>query len=175
MNDIINAMKERRSVRKFKPDMPSDEEIMQVVEAGLYAASGMNFQDSKIIVVTNKELRDQISQDNAAIMHAEEGADPLYGAPVVIIVLGDKSKATYLYNGSLVLGNMMLAAHSMGLGSCWIHRSKEEFEKDYYKDILKKLDIEGDYEGIGHLILGYPDETVTAPKEIKPDRVYWIG
>ena len=114
MNEIINAMKERRSIRKFKADMPAREDLEQIVEAGLYAASGMGKQAGMIIAVTNKEIRDKLAEINRKIAGWKEGFDPFYGAPSIIIVLADKEVPTYLYDGSLVMGNLMLAAHSLG-------------------------------------------------------------
>lgn len=174
MNEIIRSMIERRSIRKFRSDIVLEENIDAVIKAGLYAASGRGFQGVKIIAVTNKELRDQFAEENRKIGGWAEGFDPFYGAPVVLIVIADKSRPTYLYDGSLVLGNLMLAAHSLGLGSCWIHRAKEEFESDFGKNILKDLGIEGDWEGIGHCALGYSDGELPKVPERKPDRVYYI-
>lgn len=174
MNPVLEAMKSRRSIRKFKPDMVEQEKIDQIVEAGLYAASGMGKQATKIIIVKNKAFRDKLSAINGKIMGQPEGVDPFYGAPVVLIVLADKDWFTGIYDGSLVMGNMMLAAHTLGVGSCWIHRAKEEFEIPEYKELLKSLGIEGNWEGIGHCILGYADgaEPVAAPR--KDHRVYTI-
>lgn len=173
MNQTITDMKERRSIRKFKGEMVPREVIDQIVEAGLYAASGMNKQLTKILVVTNKEWRDRFQKRNQQIGGWKDGFAPFYGAPVILVVLADKSWVNYLYDGSLVIGNLMLAAHSLGLGSCWIHRAKEEFEMPEYKQLLKDLGIEGEWEGIGHVALGYADQE---PKtlERKPDRVYYI-
>lgn len=172
MNQIIEAMKERRSIRKFKPDMVSKEIINQIIEAGTFAATGMNYQDPIIIAVTNKELRNKLSKLNAEIMGSD--SDPFYGAPVVLIVLADKKIPTHVYNGSLVMGNLMLAAHELGIGSCWIHRAKEEFESEEGKEILKSLGITGEYEGIGHCILGYVDGEYPEAKERKEGWVYYI-
>ena len=122
MNESIKNMIERRSIRAYKPDMVKKEDIEEIVKAGTYAATGMNRQSPVIIAVTDQETRDKLSAMNAAIMGTD--TDPFYGAPVVLIVLADKSRPTYLYDGSLVMGNMMNAAHSLGLGSCWIHRAK---------------------------------------------------
>lgn len=138
MNEIIKAMEERRSIRKFQPTMPAKEDLVQIVEAGLYAASGMGRQSAIIVAVTNKELRDELAKTNAEIM-GKPDFDPFYGAPAILIVLADKSCRTAIYDGSLVMGNMMLAAHSLGLGSIWIHRAKEEFERPEYQALLKKL------------------------------------
>lgn len=174
MNEIMKAIKERRSIRKFKPDMISKEAIDQVMEAGLYAASGMNRQPVITVAVTNKEVRDKLSLINAQIAGMPQGMDPFYGAPVVLIVLAKKESPTAVYDGSLVMGNMMLAAHSLGLGSCWIHRAKEEFEMDEYKKLLEELGVQGEYEGIGHCILGYIDGEAPAAAERQANRVFYI-
>ncbi|MBQ8134920.1 MAG: nitroreductase [Clostridia bacterium] len=174
MNDMIKAMVERRSIRKFKPDAVSGEDVNTVIEAGLYAASGRGYQSVKIIAVIDKELRNRISEENRKIGGWAEGFDPFYGAPVILIVIADKSRPTFLYDGSLVLGNMMLAAHTLGLGSCWIHRAREEFESGFGKEILERLSIEGEWEGIGHCALGYADGELPKAPERKPDRVYYV-
>ena len=174
MNEVIKAMVERRSARNYKDEMLPKEVIDDIIEAGLYAASGRNYQSAIIVAVTDKGMRDRLSEMNRKIGGWAEGFDPFYNAPVVLIVLADKTKPTYIYDGSLVMGNLMLAAHSMGIGSCWIHRAKEEFESDEGKGILKSLGIEGDYEGIGHCILGYTDSDLTKIPERKSDRVYFI-
>ena len=173
MNDIINAMKTRRSIRKFKPDMPRKDDINAIIEAGLYAPSGRSSQSPVIIAVTNKELRDKISRDNCRIGGWDSGFDPFYGAPVILIVLAAKDRPTHIYDGSLTLGNMMLAAHSLGLGSIWIHRAREEFETDDYKKLLADLGIRGDYEGIGHCAIGYIDGQAPAPAPRNTDRVFF--
>ena len=142
MNDIIRAMVERRSIRKFKPDMPPESDIGQIIEAGLYAASARGEQSAIIVAVTNRELRDRISADNCRI-GGWENFDPFYGAPVILIVLAKKNWPNRVYDGSLVMGNLMLAAHSLGLGSIWIHRAKEEFEMPEYTQLLKDLGVEG--------------------------------
>lgn len=126
MNAVIEAIKTRRSVKSYKPDMVPEDVLERIIEAGTYAASGMNRQAPIILAVTDKKLRDQLSEMNRKIMGSQ--ADPFYGAPVVLVVLADRSIPTHLYDGSLVMGNLMLAAHAEGLGSCWIHRAKEEFD-----------------------------------------------
>lgn len=133
MNDIIQAMETRRSIRQFKPDMPRKEDLQQIIEAGLYAANGRGRQGAIILAVTNRELRDRLSALNREIGGFPEGKDPFYGAPAVLIVLADKSCPTGIYDGSLVMGNLMLAAHALGLGSIWVHRAKEEFERPEYQ------------------------------------------
>ena len=174
MNEVINAIKERRSIRKFKADMPSKENLNQIIEAGLYAASGMGKQEVIILAVTNKEIRDKIAASNCKIGGWSEGFDPFYGAPAILIVLGNKNWVTSLYDGSLVMGNMMLAAHSLGLGSIWIHRAKEEFEMDEYKKLLTDLGVSGDWEGIGHCAVGYIDGENPKAASRKENRVYWV-
>ncbi len=174
MNEIIKAMLERRSVRRFKPEKPEESLINEVINCGLYAASGKNTQGVRIIAVTNKEKRDEIAEMNRRIGGWDEGFDPFYGAPVMLIVIADKSKPTYIYDGSLVMGNLMLAAHSLGLGSCWIHRAKQEFESEEGKKILAELGIEGEWEGIGHCALGYADCEIPAAPERKAERVFHI-
>lgn len=171
--DAMQNMLTRRSVRKYKPDMIPKDVLEKIIEAGTYAPTGMNKQAPIIIAVTNKAMRDRLSRMNAAVMRSE--GDPFYGAPVVLIVLADKNLAgTYLYDGSLVMGNLMLAAHAQGVASCWIHRAKHEFETDEGKAILKELGIEGDFEGIGHCILGYADGEEPTAKPRKENYVYWI-
>ena len=174
MNQTIKDMLERRSIRKFKPDMIPKEIIDQIIEAGLYAANGRGHQASIIVAVTNKELRDKISAVNCKIGGWSQDFDPFYGAPVLLIVLAEKDWPTHIYDGSLVMGNLMLAAHTLGIGSCWIHRAKEEFEMEEYKDLLKSLGIEGEYEGIGHCALGYADGELPAPAERKDDHVFYV-
>lgn len=171
MSEVLTKMQSRRSIRKFKPDMIPRDILEQIVTAGTYAATGRNLQSPIILAVTNKELRDRLSAMNAAVMGASN--DPFYGAPVVLVVLADKTCRTHLYDGSLVMGNLMLAAHELGIGSCWIHRAKEEFDSPEGKAILAELGIEGDYEGIGHCILGYADGEYPEARERKENWVYW--
>ena len=172
MSEVINNMKTRRSIRKYKPDMIPEDVLNRIIDAGTYAATGMGKQSPIIIAVTNKEIRDKFSKMNAEIMGVD--SDPFYGAPVVLIVLADKSRPTYVYDGSLVMGNLMLAAHAEGIGSCWIHRAKEEFESAEGKAFLKSLGIEGDYEGIGHCVLGYVDGEEPKAMPRKENYVYCV-
>lgn len=174
MNVTIREMEKRRSIRKYKAELPAKEDLDLIVEAGLYAASGMGRQSPIILVVTQKEMRDKLAEANRRILGAPEGVDPFYGAPAVLVVLANKADPTGIYDGSLVMGNMMLAAHSLKLGSCWIHRAKEEFETDEYKQLLQDLGVEGEYEGIGHCIIGYADEEPEAAPR-KEGRVFYIS
>ena len=154
MNEMLRGLKERRSCRSYKPELIPEDVLEQILEAGTYAATGMGRQSPVMIAVTDRALRDRLSKMNAAVMGMD--GDPFYGAPELIIVLADRRVPTYLYDGSLVMGNLMLAAHALGVGSCWIHRAKEEFDSEEGKVLLRELGIEGDYEGIGHCILGWP-------------------
>ncbi len=174
MNEVLKVLESRRSCRNFKPDMVNDDELKAIIEAGTFAATGMGKQSPIIIAVTDKALRDEISEENRRIGGWDEGFDPFYGAPVILIVLANKEVPTHVYDGSLVMGNLMNAAESLGVASIWIHRAKEEFDSDFGKGILQKLGIEGEYEGIGHCALGYAAEPVKAPAPRKENYVYYI-
>ena len=174
MNETLKVLETRRSCRAFKTDMIKDEELKAIVKAGTYAATGMGKQSPIIIAVTDKNLRDEISKENRKIGGWDEGFDPFYGAPVILIVLAKKEVRTHVYDGSLVMGNLMNAAQSLGVASIWIHRAKEEFESDFGKNILKKLGIEDEYEGIGHCALGYAAQPSKEAAPRKNDYVYYI-
>lgn len=172
MNAELQALKERRSVRKYKADMVPQELIDKVIDAGLYAASGHGTQEVIIVAVTNKEVRDKLAKMNREILGTN--SDSFYGAPVVLVVLGPKSNKLTPYDGSLVMGNLMQAAHAVGLGSCWINRAKEEFASEEGKQLLKEWGIEGEYEGVGHCILGYTDGPVPQAAPRKANRVFYV-
>ena len=171
MNQTINDMLSRRSCKAYRDEMPTKEQLDTVIEAGLYAASGRNMQGAIMLCVTDKALRDRLSKLNAGVMGA--GMDPFYNAPAVIVVLADKTVRTSVYDGSLVMGTLMLAAHSIGLGSCWIHRAKEVFDSEEGKQILAELGIEGDYEGVGNCVIGYPEKMPTERLPRKDGRVFF--
>lgn len=171
MQDVFECMKTRRSIRRYKPDVVPRELLAPIAEAGLYAASGFGRQSPIILQVTDRVLRDRLMQLNAAVL-GREGSDPFYGAPVIFVVLADRTCPTHVYDGSLALGNMMLAAHAEGLGSCWIHRAREIFDSEAGKAILRELGVTGDYEGIGHLAVGYPDGEYPAPPARRGGRVF---
>ena len=170
--DIIEIINSRASTKAYKDTMPSSEDIDKIINAGLRAASGRNLQAPIIVAVTNKEIRDKLSMANAGIMGAQ--SDPFYNAPAVLVVLARKNAHTYVYDGSLTLGNMMLAANALGIGSCWIHRAKEVFNLPEWQAWLSDIGIEEEVEGIGNLVIGYPKDSIPAPKEIKDSRVYYV-
>ena len=172
MNEVIRAMLERRSIRKFKPEVPKKEDLEQIIEAGLYAANGMGRQAAIVVAVTNREIIEKLSKVNAEIW-GKEGIDPFYGAPAILIVLAEKDWRNAAYDGSLVMGNLMLAAHSLGLGSIWINRAKQEFEMEEWKAWLKSIGVEGEWEGIGHCAVGYIDGDIPKAAPRKSNRVFW--
>lgn len=167
--DAIEAMINRRSVRAFTGEMPPEEKLEHIITAGTYAATGMGRQSPIILAITDKETRDMLSKVNAQIMGTD--SDPFYGAPVVLTVLADKSRPTYLYDGTLVMGNLMNAAFAEGLSSCRIHRAKETFERPEGKALLEKLGITGDYEGIGNCVIGY---AAAEPKPAAPRKSNYV-
>ncbi len=172
MSTAIERMLSRRSIRKYKSDMVPDEMLNEIAKAGTFAPTGMGKQSPIIIVVKDKKTRDRLSELNAKVLGVD--TDPFYGAPVAMVVLADRGMPTYLYDGSLVMANLLLATHDLGLGSCWIHRAKEVFDSPEGKALLKAWGVEGDYEGIGHCIVGYVDGRVAEAAPRKSNYVYSI-
>lgn len=180
-NSTLQNIISRRSVKKYDNRSVPIELVEEVVKAGTFAPSGMNRQSPIILAVTNKEMRDRLSRINLEIVIGKNLVtssghnDPFYGAPVVLVVLAKKDIGTRVYDGSLVMENMMVAAQSLGLGSCWIHRAKETFETEEGKQILRELGIEGEYEGIGNCILGYAAKDALKPQAPRKDNyVVWV-
>lgn len=171
MNKTISDILTRRSIRKFKPEQITREELDIVLEAGKSAPTARNLQSPIIVAVQNKEDIAYMTKLNAAVMGTD--ADTFYGAPTVLVVLADANNKNAVADGSLVMGNLMLAAHAIGLGSCWINRAREVFDSAEGKALLKKWGIEGDYIGIGNCILGYPDEQ-PAMKPRKENYVHYV-
>ena len=171
-NEMLENLKTRRAIRAYTDQMPPKELLEKVIEAGTYAPTGMGKQSPIIIAVTDRAVRDSLSRLNAAVMGVD--SDPFYGAPAVLVVLADRNIPTYLYDGSLVMGNLMNAAHAVGLGTCWIHRAKEVFDSEAGKALLKSWGVEGDYEGIGNCIIGYRAGEMPSPKPRKSDYVRFI-
>ncbi len=167
--EALEALYTRRSIKAFTPEMPEQTMIDKITRAGMAAPTGMGMQSPLIVVVKNKDVRNELSRMNAEVLGAH--IDPFYGAPVIIVVLAQKTRGTYLYDGSLVMGNMLNAAHAIGLGACWIHRAKEVFSSARGQQLLKEWGIEGDYEGIGHIALGY---AAAEPKPAKPRKADYV-
>ena len=174
MGETLEVLKKRRSCRSYKPDAIDQTTLDKIIEAGTYAATGMGKQSPIILAVTNREVRDELSKLNAKIMGKDESFDPFYGAPIVLVVLAKKDVPTHVYDGSLVIGNLMNAASDLGVGSCWIHRAKEEFEDEYGIKLLAKLGITEEFEGIGNVILGYPAKEAGKASPRKENYVYYV-
>ena len=171
MNETIENLKTRRAIRSYQDKMPDMELVKKVVEAGTYAPTGMGKQSPIIVAVTDKAVRDTLSRLNARVMGSE--SDPFYGAPVVLVVLADRSVPTHVYDGALVMGNLMNAAHALGIGSCWINRADEVFEKEEGKALLSEWGLKDEYIGVGNCILGYPKEE-SQPHPIREGRVFFV-
>ena len=169
--EAMENLLSRRSIRKYSSRQVPQELLDQVLEAGLYAPSGMNSQVSVMVAVTDKETRDQLSRMNAAVMGMDN--DPFYGAPCVIVVLADPERYTWVEDASLVMGNLMNAAHAVGLGSCWIHRARQMFDSEEGKSLLKKWGLPETLQGVGNCILGYSEED-PEPKPRKEGRIVKI-
>lgn len=169
-NETLHTLCARRSCRRYQ-DAPVPAGLLDaVLEAGTYAPSAMGRQSAKIVAVQDPAARETLTRMNREVLGKTEG-DPFYGAPVILVVLGDAANPNSVYDGSLVMGNLMNAAAAVGLGSCWIHRAKEEFETAEGKALLKSWGIEGEWVGIGHCILGLPAGSDAAPKPRKPDYI----
>ena len=164
-NEVLNAIKTRRSIRKYKAEQITDEQLDAILEAGTYAATGMGKQSPVIVVVQKPELIAKLSRMNAAVMGTT--SDPFYGAPTVLIVLADPERGTYVEDGSLVMGNLMLAAHAVGVDSCWIHRAREVFASEEGKALKAEWGVPESYIGIGHCVLGYRSGEYPEAKERK--------
>ena len=171
MNETIHTLITRRSVRKYKKAQISDEDLYLILQAGTYAASGHGLQPCTIVVIQDTDTLARLSALNAKIMGTT--SDPMYGAPTVLLVLADMEKSPNAWSdGCLILGNLMNAAHALGLGSCWINRAYETFELPEGREMLAKWGVEGDWIGVGNCILGYPDGEL--PKSAKRKENYAI-
>lgn len=153
MKETLRDLKERRSCRAYLPEQIREEALAAILEAGTYAPTGMGRQSPVIVAVQDPETRNALSRMNAAVMGRD--GDPFYGAPTVVVVLADPEIGTYLYDGVLVMGNLMNAAQAVGVDSCYIFRAKEVFETAEGKALLRKWGIPEHYVGIGNCILGY--------------------
>lgn len=172
MNNALEAIYNRRSIRKYKQEQISREELEAIIKAGVCAPTGMNGQSPIIIVVQDREEIAYLSKLNAAVRNLE--GDPFYGAPTVLIVLAEAQSSFAVQDGSLVMGNLMNAASALGIGSCWVNRAREVFDSAEGKALLKKWGVKGEYIGVGNCILGYPDEERNM-KPRKENYVYYTG
>lgn len=172
MNKVIKCLTERKSCKKFKSEQIKPEELELILKAGTCAPSGKGLQSPIILVLQDAKTIKKLSKLNTSILGAK--VDPFYNAPTVLVVLGDKRIWTYVEDASLVLGNLMNAAYSLGVGSCWIHRAKEEFETEQGKKMLKKWGVDENYVGVGHCVLGYPDGPLHPPIKRKGDFVRFV-
>lgn len=172
MNEALNVLLERRSVRAYKPEQITDAELQSVLSAGLSAPSAINRQPTVLLVVQDKETIKKLSELNAAVMGKD--IDPFYGAPTVIVVLSDRRVPTYVEDGTLVLGNLLNAAQALGLGSCWINRAREVFEMPEAREMLREKGIGDEYIGIGHCVLGYADCEHPSAPPVRDGRVFYI-
>ena len=170
MNETLRTLRERRSVRSFLADPVPENILDAILEAGTWAATGMNKQSPVMVVVRDKETVDYMERLNAAVMGNPDG-HPFYGAPVVVVVLADGDNYNWLRDGSLVMGNLMNAAHSLGVGSCWINRAQEVFDSEEGKALLRKWGLGENYRGVANCILGYPKGHIPAPKPRKADYI----
>ena len=170
MNETLRVLKERRSIRKYRAEQIKDGELDAVLEAGTWAPSAKGLQPAVMVVVQDQETISYLSGMNAEILGAP-GTDPFYGAPTVIVVLADGENANWVQDGSLVMGNLMTAAAALGLGSCWINRARELFDRPEGKELLRKWGLPTTLRGIGHCVLGYADGEPPAPK---PRKDGWI-
>ena len=172
-NLVLQALKTRRSVRRYSTRQVDEQTLQAILEAGTYAATGMNRQSPIMVVVQDSAALETLRQMNAEIL-GNPDADPFYGAPTVVVVLADAHVSTCLEDGSLVIGNLMNAAHALGVDSCWIHRAKQTFATEKGKALLRKWGISGDYVGVGHCILGYRDGEMPETKPRKENYIYRV-
>lgn len=166
-NPVLTALKTRRSIRSYKAEQITDEELRTVLEAGTWAPTGKGLQDPWIVAVQDTALKEKLSQMNRAFLGID--SDPFYGAPTFVLVFASRPEKwrNGVQDASLVLGNMMLAAHAIGLGSCWINREREMFDTEEGKALLKQWDLPEDVMGVGALALGYPAAEPKAPRPRK--------
>lgn len=176
MNQTIEDLISRRSIRKFKDEQISDEDLNTILEAGTYAPTGRDAQSPKIVVIQNSDTIKEFSEWNRSFFSTEvpDDFDPFYGAKTLLIVLADSKLPTYVEDGASVLAVLVNAAHAVGVGSCWIHRARDEFASAKGKSLLKEWGIPESYEGIGHVVLGYPDMEMPKPAPRKPDYIVFV-
>ena len=176
MNQTINDLKTRRSIRKFKDEQISDEDLKTILEAGMYAPTGRGAQSPKIVVLQDDDKIKELSAWNRSFFPVEvpEDLDPFYGAKTLLIVLADSEMPTWIEDGASVLAVLVNAAHAVGVGSCWIHRARDEFASPKGKELLKKWGIPERYGGVGHVVLGYSDMEAPQPLPRKEDYIHYV-
>lgn len=176
MNVTINNLKTRRSIRKFKDKQISDEDLQAILEAGTYAPTALGMQSPKIIVIQNPETIKEFSDWNRSYypIDVPDDLDPFYGAKTILIVLANGKMPTFVEDGASVITTLVNAAHAVGVGSCWIHRAREEFSSEKGKALLKEWGIPEKYEGVGHVALGYPDMDLPKPRPRKEDFIHYV-
>lgn len=171
--EALDMLLSRRSVKRFAPDvLPAHSDLQRIADAGANAPTGRGRQSPFIVVVTDRAVRDQLSRLNAEILGRD--GDPFYGAPVVMVVLADRAQPTYLYDGSLVMGNLLNAAHALGWGACWIHRAREIFERPEGKALLSQWGIDADVEGIGCCVVGQAEHFPSYPQARKEGYIRFV-
>ena len=170
MNEVIKCLVERRSCKKYLPKQVDEAALQEILLAGTYAPSGKNRQAAKILVLQKPEDIAAVERLNAAVLGNPDGR-PFYGAPTVLVVLADPEVNTAVEDGSLVMGNLMNAAHSLGVASCWIHRAREVFDSEEGRALLRKWGVTGEYIGVGHCLLGYADGPEKPASPRKSDSV----
>ena len=176
MNQTIEDLKTRRSIRKFKDEQISDEDLKTILETGTYAPTARGGQSPLIVVIQNPDTIKELSEWNRSFFPVEvpEGMDPFYGAKTLLIVLADGTAPTFVEDGSSVLCELVNAAHAVGVGSCWVHRARDEFASEKGKELLKEWGISEKYEGVGHVVLGYPDIEAPEPAPRKEDYIRYV-
>lgn len=168
-NEVLRALRSRRSVRRYLPQQIRGEELDAVLEAGTYAPTGMNRQSPVIVAVQNADDIAAVSAMNAAVLGSDR--DPFYGAPTLLVVFADPACSTGPEDASLVIGNMLNAAYAVGLGSCWIHRAREVFATAEGQALMKKWGVPAGMVGVGNVILGYAADPLPAARPRKEDYV----
>ena len=153
--NFLEIIRTRRSCRSYKPEQITDDQLNLMLEAGTYAPTSRGLQSPFIVAVQNKELLNRLAKMNAEVMGVT--TNPYYDAPTYILVFVPEDAPNGVQDASLVLENMMLAAHAQGLGSCWIHREREMFATEEGKELMAQWGLPEGLVGIGALSLGYPD------------------
>ena len=173
MNETLKVLKERRSIRAYRPEQVAEADLEAILEAGLWAPSGFNRQSTVLVVLRDQAVLAELERANAALMGSEDAA-PFYGAPMAVLVLADGESLNCMKDGSLVMGNLMNAAASLGVGTCWVNRATEYFDLPEGKARLEQWGLPATLRGVGFCIMGYPDGPVPAPKERQDGRVLWV-